>query len=110
MREKGKKKDGQRNVLPPQIFNGEECRGNFEDFDIANEDDLLEEFLGIPRKNPKAVLQRIKITSWYHLYICRCKADSPFYFLSNMPYALCLSLNKPKTDTLSYEMFLQTYI
>jgi len=54
MREKGKKKDGQRNVLPPQIFNGEECRGNFEDFDIANEDDLLEEFLGIPRKNPKA--------------------------------------------------------
>ena len=29
-------------------------RGDFEDFDIANEDDNLEEFLGIPRKNPKA--------------------------------------------------------
>ena len=29
-------------------------RGDFADFDIANEDDILEEFLGIPRKNPKA--------------------------------------------------------
>ena len=65
MREKGKKINGQRNALPPQIFNGEEhrfsycgglvlwktnfCffRGDFEDFDIANEDDNLEEFLGI---------------------------------------------------------------
>ena len=54
MREKGKKREGQRNALPPQIFNGEEFRGDFEDFDIANEDDILEEFLGIPRKNPKA--------------------------------------------------------
>ena len=27
MREKGKKKDGQRNVLPPQIFNGEKYCG-----------------------------------------------------------------------------------
>lgn len=54
MREKGKKKDGQRYALPPQIFNGEEFRGDFEGFDIANEDDFLEEFLGIPRKNPKA--------------------------------------------------------
>ena len=27
MREKGKKREGQRNVLPPQIFNGEEHRG-----------------------------------------------------------------------------------
>ena len=64
MRERGKKINGQRNALPPQIFNGEEhrfiwlvgiqiktnfCffRGDFEDFDIANEDDNLEEFLGI---------------------------------------------------------------
>lgn len=53
MREKGKKKDGQRFALPPQIFNGEEYRGNFEDFDIANEDDMLEEFLGKERQNPK---------------------------------------------------------
>ena len=111
MREKGKKKDGQRNVLPPQIFNGEECRGNFEDFDIANEDDLLEEFLGIPRKNPKAVLQRIKITSWYHLYIFGRKADGPFYLV--MKYALLpyvLALINQKTDTLLNKMFLQTYI
>ena len=27
MRERGKKKDGQRNVIPPQIFNGQEFRG-----------------------------------------------------------------------------------
>jgi len=55
MREKGKKKDGQRFVLPPQIFNGEKYCGDYEDFDIANEDDTLEEFLGIPRKTPKSV-------------------------------------------------------
>jgi len=54
MREKGKKREGQRNALPPQIFNGDEHRGDYEGFDIANEDDELEEFLGIPRKNPKA--------------------------------------------------------
>jgi len=53
MRMNGRKREGQRNVLPPQIFNGEEYRGDFEGFDIANEDDDLEEFLGIPRKNPK---------------------------------------------------------
>ena len=28
---------------------------DYEDFDIANEDDTLEEFLGIPRKTPKSV-------------------------------------------------------
>merc|ERR1719481_1089699 len=56
MREKGKKQEGQRNVLPPQIFNGEQCRGDFEDFDIANEDNVLEEFLGLPRKKPKIEL------------------------------------------------------
>jgi len=55
MREKGKKKDGQRYVLPPQIFNGEKYCGDYDDFDVANEDDLLEEFLGIPRKTPKSV-------------------------------------------------------
>ena len=68
MREKGKKREGQRNALPPQIFNGEDHRGvrstegmshslwlfkDFEDFDIANEDDELEEFLGIQRRDPK---------------------------------------------------------
>merc|ERR1711970_1673182 len=55
MRERGRKREGQRNVLPPQIFNGEEYRGDYEEFDIANEDDELEEFLGIPRKNPKVL-------------------------------------------------------
>lgn len=55
MREKGKKKDGQRYCLPPQIFNGEKYCGDYDDFDLANEDDELEEFLGIPRKTPKSV-------------------------------------------------------
>ena len=53
MRSHGNKREGQRNVLPPQIFNGQQFRGDFVDFDIANEDDDLEEFLGIPRKSPK---------------------------------------------------------
>jgi len=54
MRANAKKKDGQRHVLPPQIFNGEKYCGDYDDFDLANEDDVLEEFLQIPRKTPKA--------------------------------------------------------
>ena len=71
MRERARKKDGQRYPIPPQIFNGDEYRGvrhlikhplqsnkltikqDFDDFDIANEDDVLEEFLGLERDNPK---------------------------------------------------------
>jgi len=53
MRANGKKKEGARNVLPPQVFNGDKYCGDYDDFDIANEDDKLEEFLGIPRKHPK---------------------------------------------------------
>jgi glutaredoxin len=53
MRKKRRKREGQRNVLPPQVFNGEEYRGDYEDFDVANEDDMLEEFLGLPRKHAK---------------------------------------------------------
>merc|ERR1712050_750418 len=51
----GAKKKGQRHALPPQIFNGEKYCGDYDDFDVANEDDELEEFLGIPRKTPKVV-------------------------------------------------------
>merc|ERR1711892_560433 len=54
MRASAKKKEGQRHALPPQIFNGEKYCGDYDDFDVANEDDELEEFLGIPRKTPKA--------------------------------------------------------
>merc|ERR1719273_2711004 len=59
MRSNGKKKEGARNVLPPQVFNGDKYCGDYDDFDIANEDDKLEEFLGVPRKgthleDPKA--------------------------------------------------------
>merc|ERR1712158_82277 len=52
MRANAVKKEGQRNVLPPQVFNGEKYCGDYDAFDVANEDDELEEFLGIPRKNP----------------------------------------------------------
>ena len=31
---------------------------DFEDFDLANEDDVLEEFLGIERENPKVTLNQ----------------------------------------------------
>merc|ERR1711884_841899 len=55
MRASAKKKEGQRHALPPQIFNGDKYCGDYDDFDVANEDDELEEFLGIPRKTPKAV-------------------------------------------------------
>merc|ERR1719187_1880816 len=49
------KKEEQRHALPPQIFNKEKYCGDYDDFDIANEDDELEEFLGLPRKTPKTV-------------------------------------------------------
>merc|ERR1712123_342219 len=55
MRASAKKKEGQRHALPPQIFNGDKYCGDYDDFDVANEDDELEEFLCIPRKTPKAV-------------------------------------------------------
>merc|ERR1711955_102544 len=55
MRASAKKKEGQRHALPPQIFNGETYCGDYDDFDVANEDDELEEFLGLPRKTPKVV-------------------------------------------------------
>merc|ERR1712106_640132 len=55
MRASAKRKEGQRHALPPQIFNGEKYCGDYDDFDVANEDDVLEEFLCIPRKTPKAV-------------------------------------------------------
>merc|ERR1711971_914325 len=53
MRANATKKENQRNVLPPQVFNGEKYCGDYDAFDVANEDDELEEFLGIPRKHPK---------------------------------------------------------
>merc|ERR1712106_1166313 len=55
IRASAKKKEGQRHALPPQIFNGDKYCGDYDDFDVANEDDELEEFLCIPRKTPKAV-------------------------------------------------------
>merc|ERR1719206_248161 len=45
MRASAKKKEGQRHALPPQIFNGEKYCGDYDDFDVANEDDELKEHL-----------------------------------------------------------------
>merc|ERR1712095_118683 len=39
MRASAKKKEGQRHALPPQIFNGEKYCGDYDDFDVANEED-----------------------------------------------------------------------
>jgi len=50
MRGNSKKRGNLRHVLPPQIFNGDKYCGDYDDFDIANEDDHLEEFLGVPQK------------------------------------------------------------
>merc|ERR1712130_5988 len=60
MRASAKKKEGQRHAPPPQIFNADKYCGDYDDFDVANEDDELEEFLGIPRKTPKKISQRRK--------------------------------------------------
>ena len=38
MRARARRRSGQRNALPPQIFNGEDYRGDFTDFDVANEE------------------------------------------------------------------------
>jgi len=63
MRAGAKKKEGQRHALPPQIFNGEKYCGDYDDFDVANEDDELEEFLGIPRKTPKVEFENSLVIS-----------------------------------------------
>merc|ERR1712036_144615 len=39
MRAGAKKKEGQRHALPPQIFNGEKYCGDYDDFDVANENE-----------------------------------------------------------------------
>merc|ERR1719222_1346956 len=41
MRANATKKENQRNVLPPQVFNGEKYCGDYDAFDVANEDDGL---------------------------------------------------------------------
>ena len=47
MKEKSKKRVGERFPKPPQIFNDDEYCGDFEDFDLANEEGRLPPFLGI---------------------------------------------------------------
>ena len=42
---------------------------DYETFDVANEDDELEEFLGLPRKHPKASRW------WWNLAMTRWKYD-----------------------------------
>merc|ERR1712012_1227319 len=42
MRANAVKKEGQRNVLPPQVFNGEKYCGDYDAFDVANEEPAKE--------------------------------------------------------------------
>ena len=64
MKEKSKKRVGERFPKPPQIFNNDQYCGDYEDFDQANEEGTLPSFLGILleddsvsiTENPSAIL------------------------------------------------------
>jgi len=45
MQENAKGKEGQRNPLPPQIFNDQDYCGDYDGFDVSNETDQLYVFL-----------------------------------------------------------------
>ena len=47
MKDKSKKRVGERFPKPPQIFNDDQYCGDYEDFDQANEEGRLPPFLGI---------------------------------------------------------------
>ena len=47
MKEKSKKRVGERFPKPPQIFNNDQYCGDYEDFELANEEGRLPPFLGI---------------------------------------------------------------
>lgn len=47
MKEKSKKRVGEKFPKPPQIFNDDQYCGDYEDFDQANEEGRLPSFLGI---------------------------------------------------------------
>ena len=51
MKEKSKKRVGERFPKPPQIFNNDQYCGDYEDFDQANEEGTLPSFLGILLEN-----------------------------------------------------------
>ena len=51
MKEKSKKRVGERFPKPPQIFNNDQYCGDYEDFDQANEEGRLPSFLGIFLEN-----------------------------------------------------------
>ena len=51
MKEKSKKRVGERFPKPPQIFNNDQYCGDYEDFDQANEEGTLPSFLGIVLEN-----------------------------------------------------------
>lgn len=49
MQDHGKPKSGAKHPLPPQIFNELDYCGDYDGFDVANENDDLETFLKLPR-------------------------------------------------------------
>ena len=60
MKEKSRKKLGERFPKPPQIFNNDQYCGDYEEFDLANEEGRLPVFLGIILENTGTSLDEIK--------------------------------------------------
>jgi hypothetical protein len=52
-----------RHPLPPQVFNEEDYCGDFEQFELANEVDNLEDFLKLPPEERPQVNKNILDTS-----------------------------------------------
>lgn len=48
MQENAKPKDSSKHPIPPQIFNDTDYCGDYDGFDLANENDELETFLKMP--------------------------------------------------------------
>ena len=59
MKEKSKKRVGERFPKPPQIFNNDQYCGDYEDFDQANEEGRLPSFLGILLENESVSVTEI---------------------------------------------------
>jgi len=61
MMKNGKIRGDIKYVQSPQIFNGEVYCGDYEDFDLANENDVLEEFLNTPKIDRSSPLKNGKV-------------------------------------------------
>ena len=77
---------------------------DYEAFDIANEDDVLEEFLGLPRKTPK-VSNKICLNHFHNQTKSKLRIkfihsySISSYVVSNKQYADNISQKIPSDDT-----------